>query len=508
MGVLRVPWDGVDMVAQASCFLLVAVVSCSLAEQGLPSSSRQSRSLVGTFPFNSPDLSLPERKTRQGGDGGVATDFQSVAAAGQRCIDKITTEEETEYDEVVTCDHSYNTRCHTSYKTSYNAQQEEECDENYKKNCFIEYYKTATKAEVQICVEPLVKNCDIPGPEVCSTEYQSECETKQEVHDVEDDQVSCQTVIEEKCEDETSGYTTDTKCSKWPKEVCSVAKTPVTKFTPITRCDKVPVEICGPSGCGVTKGPKECRTETRTIPGEKPEEQCSLEPQKKCQHVTKLVPELKPHESCLDVPKEVCTRSQSNPRKVQKPVITKWCYHPSEEAGIPEGSGSSKPQGQKKPQQRGPFRNHPAGAHQPVNGTTRMASVHQNAAFLNVHHVPLRLHPNVHPPASGISRITSANLSVLLMSALHVMHLLQHHSVPPLASGTSGTTSASLSAMLMSVLHAVNLLPHQHQSQHAPQHVKEITEMVNVHMNVMFQNVHPAPHQLVHLLLRSVLQLA
>merc|ERR1711962_153988 len=314
MGVLRVPWDGVDMVAQASCLLLVAVVSCSLAEQGLPSSSRQSRSLVGTFPFNSPDLSLPERKTRQGGDGGVATDFQSVAAAGQRCIDKITTEEETEYDEVVTCDHSYNTRCHTSYKTSYNAQQEEECDENYKKNCFIEYSETATKAEVQICVEPLVKNCDIPGPEVCSTEYQSECETKQEVHDVEDDQV------------------------------CSISKTPVRKVIPNTRCEKVPVEICGPSSCGLTTGPVECRTETRTIPGEKPEEVCSLEPLRSCKHVTKLVPQLEPHESCTDVPKEVCTRSQTNPRKVQKPVITKWCYTPSEESGLDGGGGESRPE--------------------------------------------------------------------------------------------------------------------------------------------------------------------
>ena len=82
----------------------------------------------------------------------------------------------------------------------------------------------------------------------CSTEYQSECETLQEEHDVEDDVVSCETVVEEKCEDETSGYTTNTKCSKWPREVCSVQRTPVKKFTPETRCQKVPVELCGPSG--------------------------------------------------------------------------------------------------------------------------------------------------------------------------------------------------------------------------------------------------------------------
>ena len=41
--------------------------------------------------------------------------------------------EETAYDEVVTCDHSYDQRCHTSYVTSYVSQQQEECDENFRK---------------------------------------------------------------------------------------------------------------------------------------------------------------------------------------------------------------------------------------------------------------------------------------------------------------------------------------------------------------------------------------
>ena len=143
---------------------------------------RAGRSLVNTFPFNSADTSLPSRVDRQGGND-VDVDFASVAAAGKRCIDKVEMVEETEYDEEVKllnlsshsllfphqvlCDHSYDRRCHTSYTTTYSAQQEEECDENYKKSCFIEYSKTALQVEVQICVEPLVKDCDAPGPEVC-----------------------------------------------------------------------------------------------------------------------------------------------------------------------------------------------------------------------------------------------------------------------------------------------------------------------------------------------------
>merc|ERR1740137_376886 len=137
-----------------------------------------------------------------------------------------------------------------------------------------------------------------------------------------------------KCEDETSGYTTNTKCSKWPNEVCSVSKKPVKKYTPITGCTKEPRELCAPAGCGFKQGAEECYDKTQTVVQDAPKEQCSLEPQRTCKHVTKLVPKLEPTEECVDVPKEVCTRSRTNPRKVKKPVVKKWCYIPSEESGL------------------------------------------------------------------------------------------------------------------------------------------------------------------------------
>ncbi len=31
----------------------------------------------------------------------------------------------------------------------------------------------------------------------------------------------------------------------------------------------------------------------------------------------------------MDVPKEVCTRQRRNPRRVNRPVIKKWCYTPT-----------------------------------------------------------------------------------------------------------------------------------------------------------------------------------
>merc|ERR1711892_195623 len=312
------------------------------------SQERGERSLVGSFPFNTNNEAHEHqhashevednRIARQGADNTDVT-FGAVAGArpgndGKRCIDKVEMVEETEYDDVVQCDHSYDKRCHTTYVTNYESQQEEECEENYRKNCFIEYEQIAFNETVQICRTPLVKDCNIQGPEICRTEYESECWTKQEVHDVQDDVVACETVFEEKCEDETSGYTTNTKCTKWPKEVCSVSKKNVKKYTPITGCTKEPRELCAPAGCGFKQGSEECYDKTQTVVQDAPTEECTMEPQRTCKHVTKLVPKLSPTEECVDVPKEVCTRSRTNPRKVKKPVVKKWCYVPSEESGL------------------------------------------------------------------------------------------------------------------------------------------------------------------------------
>jgi hypothetical protein len=336
----------------ALSFKVVAIlVTCCvyLTNAGRKLEQRNQRSLLNTFPFNSKQEQQEEQKAarqpsvnieapnQQQGDGG--TKLLDVAGAspgsdGKRCIDKVELVEETEYDDVVQCDHSYDKRCHTSYVTTYESQQEEECEENFRKNCFIDYEKVASQEIVEFCRTPLVKDCDIQGPEICRTEYESECWTKQEEHDVEDDVVECSTVKEEKCEDETSGYTTNTKCTIWPREVCNVNKKSVTKFTPITGCTKEPRELCAPAGCGFKQGDEVCHEKIQTVVQDAPKEQCTLEPQRTCRHVTKLVPKLVPTENCVDVPKEVCTRSRTNPRLVAKPIVKKWCYVPSAESGL------------------------------------------------------------------------------------------------------------------------------------------------------------------------------
>ena len=84
------------------------------------------------------------RDSRQSEESELSVSFSNVAATqpdgdGKRCVDKLQMVEEIEYEEVITCDHSYDKRCHTTYITNYDSQQEEECEENFRKTCFIEY---------------------------------------------------------------------------------------------------------------------------------------------------------------------------------------------------------------------------------------------------------------------------------------------------------------------------------------------------------------------------------
>merc|ERR1719378_553553 len=142
--------------------------------------------------------------------------------------------------------------------------------------------------------------------------------------------------VDEKCEDETSGYTTFTKCSKWPREVCNVNKKSVKKYTPITGCTKEPRELCAPAGCGFKEGAEVCYDKTQTIVQDAPKEECSLEPQRTCAHVTKLVPKLEPTEECVDVPKEVCTRSKSNPGRSRSLLSRSGAMFPQRNPALPK----------------------------------------------------------------------------------------------------------------------------------------------------------------------------
>merc|ERR1712179_451205 len=102
-----------DIMTRVVILLLVAQVT--LGARQLRGNGREAKSLTNTFPFNSKSGAEPP------------VDFPAVAGAspgsdGKRCIDKVEMVEETEYDETVQCDHSYDRRCHTTYVTQYESQ--------------------------------------------------------------------------------------------------------------------------------------------------------------------------------------------------------------------------------------------------------------------------------------------------------------------------------------------------------------------------------------------------
>merc|ERR1719318_1326748 len=185
----------ISMTKLVFLFLFLVVPGCFGARrlrgnaQQLVNTPRDERSLLGTFPFNQqngdhaqhgdhgehgehgehdhhaahvPSQAIERGSFRQGNDG-VDVSFDAVAGAGpgsdgKKCIDKVEMVEETEYDDVITCDHSYDKRCHTTYVTNFESQHEEECEENFRKSCFIEYSQIAFNETSEICRTPLVKD--------------------------------------------------------------------------------------------------------------------------------------------------------------------------------------------------------------------------------------------------------------------------------------------------------------------------------------------------------------
>jgi len=119
---------------------------------------------------------------------------------GRICVNKVMLTYETQYDEVMTCDHQYSKQCHETYTTVYEPHQEQECDEKFNKICTIEYEDIANNIEVEECKATFITDCDCENrPTECRTVYDTECSTLQKVHEVEDDVTNCTTIYEKKC---------------------------------------------------------------------------------------------------------------------------------------------------------------------------------------------------------------------------------------------------------------------------------------------------------------------
>ena len=203
---------------------------------------------------------------------------------GDKCVTVAEEVESIAGDPVLLCTHKNITLCHYTYITQYSPAQEQVCREDYKKICRIRFSKKVVNDVVRKCYNPVKKKCSGEGQEECYTVYQTYCTTK---------------------------YVQ-------------------TQQSPQTECDKHPLELCG-AGCEYEEAAEECHEKVVATVVEVPEEICDISPQKTCRLVTRLVPRLKPSEECTITPQETCSWQYKPPRKVKKPLLTKWCLEKSKE---------------------------------------------------------------------------------------------------------------------------------------------------------------------------------
>merc|ERR1719295_1835905 len=210
---------------------------------------------------------------------------QEDPETGLCCVDKEETLTSLEKEPILECTHKNTEQCHYTYVTEFKPSQEEVCEENFEKQCSITFKQQAYNETVKKCYKPIEKVCNGQGPEECRTVYESSCTTKY------------------------------------------VEKQPG-KFVGDTGCEKLPVEICG-AGCVYEEGGEECHDKGLQSLVDVPEEVCDLNPQKTCRLQTKLVPRLTPKHECTRVPREVCSLRFRTPKRVSKPLLTKWCLDDS-----------------------------------------------------------------------------------------------------------------------------------------------------------------------------------
>merc|ERR1711970_1203388 len=151
--------------------------------------------------------SQPQLNPRQqaGDDNDTPLEEDKPVDEEVRCINKVMQVEETVYDKVIKCQHTFTEKCHDTFITDYVPTQERKCETSFSKNCHITYKPMMFEETVELCNEPLQKVCNNDtvgqGEEICKTHYETNCETRFKEHEVEQDEPVCKMVTERKCND-------------------------------------------------------------------------------------------------------------------------------------------------------------------------------------------------------------------------------------------------------------------------------------------------------------------
>ena len=110
--------------------------------------------------------------------GGVDFSEAVLTEDGRLCVIKDSTVTTLSKDPILECKHKNVEKCHYTYVTVFNPQQEEQCEENFEKSCQITFRPEASSETVRKCYTPKRKICNGQGPQQCRNEYESSCSTR------------------------------------------------------------------------------------------------------------------------------------------------------------------------------------------------------------------------------------------------------------------------------------------------------------------------------------------
>merc|ERR1719233_1313416 len=201
--------------------------------------------------------SQPQLNPRQqaGDDNDTPLEDEKAVDEEVRCINKVMQVEETVYDKVIKCQHTFTEKCHDTFITDYVPTQERKCNDvrvpvpestrfllrRNRRQAVDDNGAPALTDDTGL--PPLAGNNGLgPGGEIPQIEgNQLESLSDKDLLSIGDE------------------------CEDWPVQKCELVKKVVKKVNPETSCQKMPREICAPGNCVVKPSEKKCRKEKKSL---------------------------------------------------------------------------------------------------------------------------------------------------------------------------------------------------------------------------------------------------
>ena len=142
------------------------------------SSSTEEQTLVRLEGLISEMKKLARQESGPATPGGVDFSQATRQPDGRLCVIKEESVETLSKDPILECTHKNVEKCHYTYVTVFNPQQEEQCEENFEKSCQITFRAEASTETMRKCLTPKRKICNGQGPQQCRNEYESSCSTR------------------------------------------------------------------------------------------------------------------------------------------------------------------------------------------------------------------------------------------------------------------------------------------------------------------------------------------